>query len=147
MTVHPNAQLLRDFYAAQLRDDKETLATQVTADVRWWAPVSAERRGLISNPIQGRAEVVDLLTVFAGQLYAPGRTWTVQHIVADDDTGAAQVDLIATLTANGQPYRNLYAFIFRFVDGQIAEAWEHTDTDNAYAQFGDAVADLAAAEG
>jgi len=139
MTVHPNVQLLRDFFVAMQRLDKEALAAQFTIDARWWAPISAEQRGLISRPLEGGAAVVELLTTLMTQIYGPERTWTIQHVVADDETGAVHVELVTTLAGSGQPYRNTYAFVYRFVNGQIAEVWEFTDTDYAYGQFEEAM--------
>jgi ketosteroid isomerase-like protein len=139
MTVHPNVQLLRDYFVAQQRSDKDTLATQFTADARWWAPVSAEQRGLVSRPLEGGAEVVEMLIALVAHLYGPDRDWTVQHVIADDETGAAHAELVTTVAGSGQVYRNEYAFFYRFVNGQIAEVWEFTDTDYAYGLFGEAI--------
>jgi ketosteroid isomerase-like protein len=139
MTVHHNVQLLRDFFVANGRGDKEALAAYLTTDARWWAPISAEQRGLVGRPLEGRAEVLELLTTFVTRLYGPERTWTIQHVVADDETGAVHVELVTTLAGSGQPYRNTYAFFYRFVNGQIASVWEFTDTDYAYGQFEEAM--------
>jgi ketosteroid isomerase-like protein len=139
MTDHPNVQLLRDYFLAHQRLDTEALAAQFTADARWWAPISAEQRGLVSLPLEGGAEVVEMLTTLVTHLYGPERAWTVKHVIADDQTGAARVELVTTVAANGQPYRNTYAFFYRFVNGQIASVWEFTDTDYAYGQFEEAM--------
>jgi len=137
MTVHPNVQLLRDFFVAMQRLDKEALAAQFTIDARWWAPISAEQRGLVTRPIEGGATVVEMLTTLMPRMYGPVATWTIQHVVADDETGAAQVELDTTVGATGRPYRNTYVFIYRFVNGRIAEVWEYTDTDYAYGLWGE----------
>jgi ketosteroid isomerase-like protein len=146
MTVHPNVQLLRDFIAAMQRLDKEALAAQFTTDARWWAPISAEQRGLISRPLEGGAKVVELLTTLVAQIYGPERTWTIQHVIADGETGAVHVELVTTLAGSGRPYRNTYAFFYRFVNGQIAEAWEFTDTAYSHRQFDEAAAGQTSAD-
>jgi ketosteroid isomerase-like protein len=135
MTVHHNVQLLRDFFVANGRGDKEALAAYLTNDARWWAPISAEQRGLVGRPLEGRAEVLELLTTFVTRLYGPERTWTIQHVTADDETGAAHVELVTTLAGSGRPYRNTYAFFYQFVNGQIADVWEFTDTEYSHGQF------------
>jgi ketosteroid isomerase-like protein len=140
MTVHPNVQLLRDFFVAMQRLDKEALAAQFTTDARWWAPISAEQRGFISRPLDGGAAVVELLTTLVTQIYGPERTWTIQHVIADDQTGAAHVELVTTLAGSGRPYRNTYAFFYRFVNGQIAEVWEFNDTEYSHGQHDEAAA-------
>jgi ketosteroid isomerase-like protein len=137
MTVHPNVQLVRDYFEAKQRLDKEALAAKFTTDARWWVPISAEQRGLVNRPIEGGATVVEMLATLMPQMYGPVATWTIQHVVADDETGAAQVELDTTVGATGRPYRNSYAFIYRFVNGRIAEVWEYTDTDYAYGLWGE----------
>jgi uncharacterized protein len=146
MTVHPNVQLVRDYFEAKQRLDKEALAAKFTTDARWWVPISAEQRGLVNRPIEGGATVVEMLATLMPQMYGPVATWTIQHVVADDETGAAQVELDTTVGTTGRPYRNTYAFIYRFVDGRIAEVWEYTDTDYAYGLWGEFDTNLTSAD-
>ena len=146
MTVHPNVQLLRDFFVAMQRLDKEALAAQFTIDARWWAPISAEQRGLISRPLEGGAAIVELLTTLMTQIYGPERTWTIQHVTADDETGAAHVELVTTLAGSGRPYRNTYALFYQFVNGQIADVWEFTDTEYSHGQFEEEAGRLASSD-
>jgi ketosteroid isomerase-like protein len=140
MTVHPNVQFLRDHFVAMQRLDREALTAQFTPDVRYWAPISAEQRGFITRPLEGGANLVEMLTTLMPQLYGPERTWVIQHIFADDESGAAHVELVATLAGDGRPWRNSYAFFYRFVNGQIAELWEFTDTEYAHAQHAESAA-------
>jgi ketosteroid isomerase-like protein len=147
MTVHHNVQLLRNFFVANGRGDKAALAEYFTTDARWWAPISAEQRGLVRRPLEGRAEVLELLTTFVTRLYGPERTWTIQHVTADTETGAAHVELVTTLAGSGQPYRNTYAFFYQFVNGQIADVWEFTDTEYSHGQFEEEAARQASSEG
>ena len=131
-----NAQLLRDHFAAKERFDKDAILNQLTPDAKWWVPLSGAQRGIASRPIEGGQTIADVLTnTLSTQLYAKERTWTVQHVVADDAVGAAQVQLSTTLAASGTPYENVYAYFFRFVDGKIAEIWEHLDTAYAFSLF------------
>jgi ketosteroid isomerase-like protein len=140
MTVHPNVQLLRDHFDAKQRGDAEALTAQFTTDARWWPPVSAEQRGYVTRPIESGASVVEMLTTLLPSLYEPDRTWIIQHLMADDETGAAHVEQVATLLGSGEPYRNTYMFFYRLVNGRIAEVWELTDTDYAYGLFEKAAA-------
>jgi ketosteroid isomerase-like protein len=136
-TLHPNAQLVLDYFEAMRQLDKNALAAKFTDDARWWVPISAEQRGLVARPVEGGATVVEMLATIMPRLYGPVATWTIQHVVADDETGAAEVELDTTVASSGKPYRNTYAFIYRFVDGRIAEVWEYTDTDYAYGIWGE----------
>jgi ketosteroid isomerase-like protein len=136
-----NAQLIRDHFAAKARFDRATIVDQLTPDAKWWVPVSGEQRGIATRPIESGQTIADILTsTLSTQLYSMERTWTVEHVVADDSVGAAQVHLSTTLAASGTPYDNTYAYIFRFVDGKIAEIWEHLDTAYAFALFDSAKA-------
>ena len=131
-----NAQLIRDHFAAKVRFDRAAILDQLTPDARWWVPVSGAQRGIAARPIEGGQTIADTLTsTLTAQLYSMERTWTVQYVVADDEVGAAQVQLSTTLASSGTPYDNTYAYIFRFVDGKIAEIWEHLDTAYAFALF------------
>jgi ketosteroid isomerase-like protein len=131
-----NTQLLRDHFAAKERFDKDAILNQLTPDAKWWVPLSGAQRGIASRPIEGGQTIADILTnTLSTQLYAKERTWTVQHVVADDAVGAAQVQLSTTLAASGTPYENVYAYFFRFADGKIAEIWEHLDTAYAFSLF------------
>lgn len=136
-----NAQLIRDHFAAKANFDRATIVDQLTPDAKWWVPVSGAQRGIASRPIESGATIADILTsTLSTQLYSLKRTWTVEHVVADEETGAAQVHLSTTLASSGIPYDNTYAYIFRFEDGKIAEIWEHLDTAYAFALFDSAQA-------
>lgn len=136
-----NAQLIKDHFAAKARFDKATILTQFTPNAKWWVPVSGAQRGIARRPIEGGETIADILTsTLSTQLYAKERTWNVEYVVADEQVGAAQVQLSTTLAASGIPYENTYAYIFRFVDGKIAEIWEHLDTAYAFALFDSAQA-------
>lgn len=131
-----NAQLLRDHFAAKERFDRDAILRQLTPDARWWVPVSGAQRGIASRPIEGGHTIADTLTnTLSTQLYAKERSWTMQHVVADDVVGAAQVQLSTTLATSGAPYENVYAYFFRFESGKIAEIWEHLDTAYAFSLF------------
>jgi ketosteroid isomerase-like protein len=136
-----NAQLIRDHFAAKARFDRATIVDQLTPDAKWWVPVSGAQRGIATRPIESGQTIADILTsTLSTQLYSMERTWTVEFVVADDEVGAAQVHLSTTLAASETPYDNTYAYIFRFVDGKIAEIWEHLDTAYAFALFDSAKA-------
>ena len=38
-------------------------------------------------------------------------------------------------TASGNDYLNQYVFVYRLVDGRIAEVWEHLDTAYVFARM------------
>lgn len=122
-------RLLGDHFAAKQARDQERLASQLTTDVRWWAPKSAARLGL-ARPVEGREAVVALLMTLG--LYVPDRRrWSLHHVLVDGETGAVHGTL-ETETVAGQRYQNHYVFVFEFREGLIHQVWEHLDTAYLY---------------
>jgi ketosteroid isomerase-like protein len=135
MSATSNAELIRDHFAAKDELDREALRAMFTDDVRWWVPISGEKRGLAVRPLAGADALSEMLTSLSLKLYERNRSWTLQHVIADENMAAAQVELTTTLASNGKPYRNVYVYVFRIEDGKIAEIWEHVDTAYAFGQF------------
>jgi len=130
-----NQQLIREHFAAKDRLDREALEAGFTADAKWWVPLSGEQRGLAVRPITGGPRLAEILTTLSLKLYERHRSWTIEFLVADENIGAAQVNLSARLAASGELYENVYVYFFRFSGGKIAEMWEHLDTAYAFALF------------
>jgi ketosteroid isomerase-like protein len=135
MSAASNAQLIREHFKAKDELDREAIRAMLTDDARWWVPISGMKRGLAVRPIIGGNELADMLTTLSLTLYERNRSWNVQHVIADESMGAAQVELTTTLASNGKPYHNIYAYVFRFDNGKIAEIWEHADTAYAFGQL------------
>jgi ketosteroid isomerase-like protein len=131
-----NVQLIRDHFAAKDKLDREAIRSQLTDDAKWWVPLSGAKRGIAVRPMEGGDHLADILTgTLSLKMYSKERSWTIEHVVADSHIGAAQVHLVTTLAATGTPYENTYVYFFRFVDGKIAEFWEHLDTAYAFELF------------
>jgi ketosteroid isomerase-like protein len=131
-----NVQVIKDHFDAKARFDRDALVAQLAAEAKWWVPVSGAQRGIATRPIEGGETIADILTsTLTAQLYEKERNWDIQHVVADDQLGAAQVRLSTKLASSGTPYENTYVYFFRFDDGKIAEIWEHLDTAYAFALF------------
>jgi ketosteroid isomerase-like protein len=130
-----NQQLIREHFAAKDELDRVALEAGFTADARWWAPLSGAQRGLAVRPVVGGPRLAEMLTTLSLKLYARERTWKIEFLVADENIGAAQVQLSTRLATSGEPYENVYAYFFRFRHGKIAEIWEHLDTAYAFALF------------
>lgn len=131
-----NVQLIEAHFAAKERFDRETILAQLAPDATWWVPVSGAQRGLAARPIEGGETITDILTsTLSTQLYDKERSWKIQYVVADEQLGAAQVQLSTKLASAGTPYENTYVYFFRFADGKITEIWEHLDTAYAFALF------------
>jgi ketosteroid isomerase-like protein len=134
-----NRQLIEEHFAAKDRLDRTVLETQFAEDARYWPPVSGAQRGLAVRPVEGGPKLAEMLTTLSLRLYAPERSWTIEMLTADEQTGAAQVRLSTSLRDSGDAYENTYVYFFRFADGKIAEMWEHLDTAYAFALFDNAL--------
>ncbi|HET6189437.1 MAG TPA: nuclear transport factor 2 family protein [Trebonia sp.] len=121
--------LIRKHFESKRSCDQVELAKEIAGDVRWWPPASAERKGIVSRPIEGAKTMVAHL---ATEMYEEeGRTWTITHIFGEGNLVCARARLQARVAATGDEYDNVYSYVFRVEDGQIAEVWE--DFDTAYA--------------
>jgi hypothetical protein len=50
------------------------VAAHFTPDAVWWTPIAAHERGLVARPVEGSAEVAEMVTTVAGYLYDSDRT-------------------------------------------------------------------------
>ena len=122
--------LIRKHFESKRRCDQAELTKELAEDVRWWPPVSAERKGIVARPIVGSKTMVAHLTT---EMYEPdGRTWTIMHLFGDGNLVCARARLRARVAATGVDYDNVYTYVFRIENGQITEAWEDFDTAYAY---------------
>src|SRR6516164_3844957 len=95
--------------------------------VRWWVPRSAAQLGF-QRPIEGREEVLGLMSRATSRFYKPGTMQRTYHrYVAEGDFVAVWFTMTAE-TADGDEYANDYHLLYRCEDGLIAEVWEHLDT-------------------
>jgi ketosteroid isomerase-like protein len=135
MSATTNRQLIEEHFAAKGRLDRAALESQFTSGAKWWPPVSGAQRGLAVRPVEGGLKLAEMLTTLSLRLYAPERSWAIELLAAEEQTGAAQVRLSTRLATSGEVYENTYVYFFRFADGKIAEVWEHLDTAYAFALF------------
>lgn len=125
-----NKQAVRDLLQAIADRDPRAIDRLVEADASWWAPVSSG----LERPLRGKEAVVTLLSGTYGYFQAGTTTWTVIALVEEGPTIVAHVRR-QCLATNGRSYDNEYLLRFDFKEGQIVEAWEHTDTAYALSVF------------
>jgi len=111
--MHPNARLLRDFYAALDAHEGERMAACYADDVAFSDPVFPLLRG-------------DQARAMWRMLCERGRDLrvTVSRIEADDATGSAHWEASYTFSATGRVVHNRIEARFVFRDGLIVT---HTD--------------------
>lgn len=112
--MHPNAQLITDFYAAFARRDAEGMVACYADDVTFSDPVFTALRG-------------DEARSMWRMLCERGKDLRVEAsaIRADDATGSAHWEAWYTFSATGQKVHNVIDARFEFRDGKITR---HTDT-------------------
>jgi ketosteroid isomerase-like protein len=131
-TLERNKDVVRQQLAAMERCDGPAQGALMTDDVRWWVPQSAHESAHIPRPLDGRAAVVKLLES-APQMFSE-MDWTIDQLVAEGDLVVAAAHMQGR-TTSGKDYLNQYVFVYRVVDGLIAEIWEHLDTAYVFARL------------
>jgi ketosteroid isomerase-like protein len=114
--MHPNAALLRDFYAAFGRRDAEGMIACYAPDVAFSDPVFPALRG-------------DEARAMWRMLCERGKDLRVEAsgIEADDTLGKAHWEAWYTFSATGQKVHNVIDATFGFRDGKIVRHADHFD--------------------
>jgi ketosteroid isomerase-like protein len=120
--VAANKALVKEFFAALSRNDRNRLRSLVDPAGDWW---TVSRRSA--------AKVSEVLDQF-DQLWrstTSGMRLEVGTITAEGPRVAALAESHADF-ADGRHYNNLYHFLFSISRGRIEQLWEYADT--AYAR-------------
>jgi len=110
--MHPNAQLLTDFYSAFQRHDGQAMAACYHPDAEFSDPVFPGLR---------HARVTSMWRMFCER---GNVDISFQDVQADDRTGSAHWDARYTFGATGRKVLNRIDATFEFKDGKILR---HTD--------------------
>lgn len=113
---HPNAELIRDLYAALDRGDAEAMAARYAPDASFEDPVF---RGLRGPEVPGMWR---MLTARASEMSV-----VVDEIEADDASGSAHWVATYPFTRTGRTVVNDVRARFRFRDGLIVEHVDRFD--------------------
>jgi ketosteroid isomerase-like protein len=132
MSIEQNKELVRNFFAAMGRGDRQALAAMLAEDARWVIPQAAPAH---AGTHIGREHILDIMLGSIPKIFVPGTNRLDIHaLIAEGDYVAAPARVTAT-TPQGRQYDNQYVFIFRMAGGVIAEFHEHLDTRYAAAFF------------
>lgn len=123
MGAAENRELLRGVFAEMAAGNLRALSDVMTEDFRWvfpgdwswsgvWEPKEVVVRGML-RPILAQLQ--------------PGYRIEPDFLVAEGDRVVVQARGYG-VTRRGEPYRQTYCFVFRVVDGRIAEVVEHCDS-------------------
>ena len=102
----------------------DVVAEYLAEDVRWWFPKSGASQG-VDHCVEGREAVLAILG--HGDTYFKHLAFTAERVVEDGEMVAVHATADGE-THGGNRYENEYIFLFRIVDGAIAEGWEFVDT-------------------
>lgn len=114
---------------AMIAADYESLRGVLDKDVHWHLPASVIRAGFDQNVV-GREGIVKMVSRAHANQYKDMATH-IEHVVAEGDFTVVlcRHDILAH---NGQRYSSHYVYFMRFRDGLVIEAWELTDTAQAF---------------
>ena len=97
-------------------------------DAVWHLPPSAELPGVaVDGVVRGR-DAIHAIQRRAREIYdVPTMRTRVRSLLADGDHVAIQYEMRCR-AANGNPFRQEYAFVFEVRDGKIVSLWDYYDT-------------------
>jgi uncharacterized protein len=123
MTAADNKQLLQGIFAALAEGDGRPLVDAMAEDFRWTIAGASSW----SRVYDGKTVVLaELFALLRARLAPPIRT-IAHRIVAEDDIVVIEARG-NNATRDGERYENTYCFVFRVVDGRLAEVTEYMDT-------------------
>lgn len=131
-TIAENQHLVRSYFDAIASANLDRLASLMAPDLRfrWAGGTGAKDSVVFDSP----AELLGDLRHNLGELYDPavGIVLEILNLTAEEDRVVAEVRIRGRSAHTGNPYDNLYAFLFWIRDGRFSEIHEHLDT--AYAE-------------
>lgn len=132
MSSIDNKQLLETIFEGLAHRDGALFIDSMTAECRW----TTIGTGKWSGSFDGKEAILrDLLGPLRERLAERSKT-VAQRFIVDGDFAAVEARG-HNVTKAGTPYRNEYCFVFRFVEGKIAEVTEYSDTELIAKVLGD----------
>lgn len=120
--MHPNAQLIHNFYTAFQNQNAEEMNSCYHADIQFSDPAFPNLKG---------SEVSAMWGMLTENLKKSGGSWRLEfnNIQADETTGRAHWEAYYTLSSTGNKVHNVIEATFFFKDGKIIQ---HIDAFNFY---------------
>tara|TARA_Y100001970_G_scaffold265548_1_gene353249 strand:- start:3573 stop:4028 length:456 start_codon:yes stop_codon:yes gene_type:complete len=127
--------LIKRYYEALTRGDREEIKACLSSDVVWQLPITAGEAGAGGSDqtgiVRGKEAVAEELggrtikdTFDISQPFG----LEIRSMIVDNGSAAVQQRLTATTRANGQLYDNQYCWVYSCAEGQITRMEEYTDT-------------------
>jgi len=126
---HDIAKVIREFYAARERGDRERIREVLSEDIAWHDPYPPPHGGDLS----GREAVLrDVFDAAAQLTDGTTRLW-VETVTATDRHAAAVVGWSSTVRGKTMSSRELA--VFHVESGRIIEAWFYPEDPDAALAF------------
>lgn len=130
MSAADNKQLLQAIFTELAKSNSRPFVAAMADGFRWTMHGGSKW----SKTYEGKDAVINELFASLGRKM--DRVTTVAHrFIADGDYVAVEARG-ANITKAGTPYNNTYCFVFRLVDGKLAEVTEYMDSELAGAVLG-----------
>ena len=130
MSSHPNEDLVRRFYDARARNDRDEIRRLVSADVAWHDPYPPPHGGDLVGLDGVLAQIFDAAAKITG-----GSThMTLHDVVAKDRHAIALVEWSSSMPGKGSIEGREVA-VYQVEDGVITEAWFYPEEAERYAEF------------
>lgn len=128
MSEHPNAQLMRDVYAAFTVGDVQRAASYWTPDCIHHYPGR--------SPLAGSHEGIESALAFAGRMFELTHGGIEMEILDIGASDAYSYALVRTVYRLGERVLEMpFVNVSRIVDGKIAEFWTYPDDQNSIDEF------------
>ena len=115
--AHPNEDLMREFFAAAERGDRDAIQKYWTEDIRYHFPEGSP----IAGDYQGIEQVRQLFARMAEQ--AGTVSVEVNDVLANDDYAVAMITVRGE--RSGQQLNGNTVTVYHFRDGKVTEVWTH----------------------
>ena len=129
MMEHPNVELIRRFYDARARGDRETLRAILDVDVAWHDPYPPPHGGDLRGAEAVFAEIFDR----ASELTEGTTCVRLSDVMATKAHAVALVNWSATHRGRTMEGREIAVYHVR--DGKITEAWFYPEDKSASDEF------------
>lgn len=129
MMEHPHVKLIREFYDARARDDRETIGAILDKDVAWHDPYPPPHGG----NLRGAQAVLRDIFGRAGELTKGTTRMWLHDVLANDAHAVALVNWSATY--KGRTMEGREVAIYHIRDGKITEAWFYPEDRSASDEF------------
>lgn len=124
MGVAKNKAVLQHAFSETAKGNGGPFIEMMAADVRWtiigttsWSRTYAGKISVIRDLLRPLAANFDGLNIV-----------TADRFIGEDDIVVVE-GRNHSITKRGESYPNRYSWIFRFIEGQVVEITEYTDTD------------------